>query len=378
MTGHVTRHRSAWVWRIEVGRDEEGKRVRRRSPRTFKTKKEAQQDLTRALHEMDSGTWVEPSKQTVAEYLSGEWLPAIRATVAASTFHSYERNIALHVCPAVGSIPLSKLQPSHLNALYASLAEGERPLAAKTIRYIHTTIHRALRDAQRWGKLPRNPAALADPPKVKASEAMTVWTSEQVQTFLEGVSGERLHSVYLLALTTGARRGELLGLRWSDVDLEKGTVSIRRSLVSIGYRVEFSEPKTPRSRRTITIDPATVSALKAYRKRQLEDKLACGPGWIDSDLVFVREDGSPWHPQLVSDAFDKAVKRSGLPRLRFHDLRHCHATLSLESGMRPWDLSDRLGHASVAFTLQTYRHAVQATQDSAALAAAEFILGTNK
>jgi integrase len=148
-------------------------------------------------------------------------------------------------------------------------------------------------------------------------------------------------------------------------------------VISVGYQVQYSEPKTARSRRTIAFDPATVTALRAHRKRQLEERLAYGPGRAESDLVFTGEDGEPIHPHSVSGAFERAVKRTRLPRLRFHDLRHTYATLALESGMKPWDLSDRLGHSTVAFTLQAYRHAIQATQESAAIRAAQFIIGSN-
>lgn len=353
---------------------EDGKRVRKIEG-SFAKKKEAVSAHVAASQARTDGTWVEPSKLALGQYIIDDWLPAIRATIRPSTFDSYQRNLAIHVIPTLGKIALSKLHPGQLNALYGSLARGERPLAAKTIRYIHTIVHRALKDAQRWGKVARNAAALADPPRPRAPDSMSVWSPAQVRTFLDGVAGERLHPFYLLALTTGMRRGELLGLRWIDVDLEKGFVSIKQTLVCIGYRVEFGEPKTSRSRRTISIDPATIVVLKSYRARQLEERLAWGPGWTDSGLVFAKENGTNFHPSLVSDAFEKAMRRSGLPRLRLHDLRHTYATLALESGMKPWDVSDRIGHSSVAFTLQVYRHAVQATQDTAALAAASYILG---
>jgi integrase len=204
---------------------------------------------------------------------------------------------------------------------------------------------------------------------------MSIWPREQVQTFLTATEKDRLGPLYLLALTTGMRRGELAGLRWVDVDLDKGKLTVAQTLIEIEYRIEFSEPKTDRSRRTIRLDQATVAALRAHRKRQIEEKLILGPAWKDSGLVFTREDGSPIHPQAISNSFERAVKLLRLPRLTFHGLRHTYATLALESGMRPWDLSDRLGHSSVAFTLQVYRHAVQSTQDSAAEAAAAFILG---
>ncbi|CAN5892328.1 site-specific integrase [soil metagenome] len=377
MTGYVVSHRGHWYPRVEMGTNSDGKRVRKWGPRC-RTKREASFKLAEMVHQMNEGSYLEPSKQALGDYLNSEWLPAIRSTIKPSTWDSYRRNLTLHVVPKLGAISLSKLQPAHLNDLYASLAEGERPLAPKTIRYIHTILHRALKDATRWSKIGRNVAALADPPRPRAPEGFRIWTPVQLRSFLDAVSQDRLYALFFLALTTGLRRGELLGVRWCDLDLDKGRLSIRQTVISIGYEIQYSEPKTARSRRTIALDPASVSALKAHRTRQLEERLAWGSAWEESELVFTREDGRPIHPHSVSGAFERAVKRSGLPPLRFHDLRHTYATLALEAGMKPWDLSDRLGHSTVAFTLQVYRHAIQATQESAAAMAAEFIVGSHK
>jgi integrase len=171
------------------------------------------------------------------------------------------------------------------------------------------------------------------------------------------------------------RRGELLGLRWQDVDLDDARVSIRQTLVSVDYALHFSEPKTKRLRRTIGIDPATVAALRAHLTRQHAERLAWGSVWKDTGLVFTQEDGSPVHPQSVSEAFDRHAMVAGLPVIRFHDVRHTYATLALEAGMRPWDLSDRLGHSDTSMALDVYRHAIRSTQDEAARRAARFILG---
>lgn len=192
---------------------------------------------------------------------------------------------------------------------------------------------------------------------------------EVVRRFLDGISDDRLSALYVLAATTGLRRGELLGLRW--IDLEQSRLSVRQTLVSVAYKAQFSEPKTKRSRRTIALDPATLAALKTHRANQNAERLAWGPAWSDTGLAFTRENGEAIHPQSLSDAFEAHVKRLGLPKLSLHGVRHSYATLALASGMKPWDLSDRLGHASIAFTLQVYRHAIPAAQD----AAAAFILG---
>jgi len=335
------------------------------------TKTEANKDLTAFYAQTDSRTFVEPSKQTLKDYLLIEWLPAIRTTVKPSTWDSYRRAISGHVVPRIGLTPLSKVTPAHLNGLYADLLDT---LSPKTVRNDHTILHRALKDAVRWGKLAKNPADYADPPRVVKPE-MTCWTGEDVRAFLGWVNEDRLHPLYLLACTTGMRRGELLGLRWSDLTLDTGRLSVKQTLISVAYKVQFSEPKTNRSRRTFSLDPATVNALKAWRSHQLEERLAWGPAWEDTGLVFTRENGAAIHPQALSDHFEATVKKAQLPKLSLHGLRHSYATLALASGMKPWDLSDRLGHASVAFTLSVYRHAIQGSQDDAATAAAAFILG---
>lgn len=355
----------------EPDTETDGKRTRNHHG-GYDTAKEAKGALSAILHDMSSGGHVGPCRQSVGEHLD-EWLRSIQATVKPSTWDSYARNVRLHILPKLGQIALPKLNPRQLNDLYASL--GQEGLSSKTIHYIHTILHRALKDAVRWQKLNRNVAALADPPRVKAPAGLNIWSADQVRAFLGFVNHDRLYALYLLALTTGMRRGELLGLRWCDIDLDAGRVRVCNSLIAVAYRIELSEPKTNRSKRVIMLDPATVAALRTHRTRQLEDRLGWGPAWQDNGFVFVREDGGFIHPHSLSHAFEQLVKSSELPRIRFHDLRHTYATLALESGMKPWDLSDRLGHASVAFTLNVYRHAVQATQDSAALAAARFILG---
>jgi integrase len=216
----------------------------------------------------------------------------------------------------------------------------------------------------------------ADPPRLTKGADMEAWSGQDLRRFLAEVKEDRLYPLYLLAATTGMRRGELLGLRWVDLDLEKARLSVMQTLISVAYKAQFSEPKTKRSRRTIAIDPATLAALKAQRAAPKgRERLAWGPAWTDTGLVFTREDGHFIHPEAVSQGFEALTVRLQLPKLSFHGLRHSYATLALASGMKPWDLSDRLGHSSVAFTLQVYRHAIPAAQDEAASAAAAFILG---
>ena len=379
MRGHIVKpneKRRLWYAVVDVGRGDDGKR-KQKWLGGFKTRKEAQAALARALHDLGQGSYVEPSKQTAAEFLD-EWLKAVRSTIRHSTWDSYRSNVEAHIVPRLGAIPLRHLGPERLNAFYAELLEdgrsdGEGGLSTRTVRYVHMILRRALKDAVRWGKLARNPADLADPPRPKGTQ-MLVWTSEQVRSFLGHVEEDRLFACYLLAATTGMRRGELLGLRWEDIDLEAGRLQVRATRVVVDKDVVESEPKTRRSRRSISLDAGTVAALRSHRASQLSERLAWGPGYQDSGLVFTREDGAPIHPQSLSWSFRHRVKRAGLPLIRFHDLRHTYATLALSAGVHPKIVSERLGHSSIAITLDTYSHVIPALAEQEANRVASMIL----
>ncbi len=202
---------------------------------------------------------------------------------------------------------------------------------------------------------------------------MMTWTAGELGRFLDFVVDDRLYGAWVLAATTGLRRGEVLGLRWSDVDLDSGRLAVRQTLVSVAYETKFSTPKTKRGRRSVSLDATTVMALRSHRKRQLEERMEWGPAYQDSGLVVTRENGVLVHPDRFTQMFDKHVKNSGLPRIRLHDLRHTHATLALAAGVHPKVLSERLGHATVAFTLDVYSHAVPALQEEAAERVASLI-----
>jgi integrase len=219
-----------------------------------------------------------------------------------------------------------------MNALYADLLD--RGLSARTVLHVHTTIRRALDDAARWSMVPRNVALLASPPRPGRPE-LQVWTAAELRAFLAHVEADRLYALWLLASSTGMRRGELLGIQWSDVDLGRARIAVRRSLVTVGHEVVVSEPKTAKGRRSVALDPATVASLKVWRLHQAAERLAWGPAWIDSGLVFTREDGRPLHPREVTRAFSRHVLAAGVPIIRLHDLRHTHATLALAAGVHP-------------------------------------------
>ena len=318
MRGSVIRRGSKWAVVIDVGRDPStGKRVRRWHS-GFTTRKEAERAARDLLTRVENGTYVDTAhgRRSVAEFLVDEWLPAKRATVKASTLASYRLHVNAYIVPQLGAVRLSSLRAPQLNAFYADLLEHGRcsggALAPKTVRNIHGTLHKALDDAVRWGRIARNPAALADPPKGVSPE-MRIWTAEQLRAFLDHVRTDRLVAAWQLLATTGMRRGELLGLRWVDVDLEAGSLSVRQTRVSVDYEVSVGTPKTDRATRTVALDPATIAVLREHRSRQLEERLAWGPAWTDTGLVFTRENGSEIHPQRFSQYFRRLAGSSGLP-----------------------------------------------------------------
>jgi len=303
---------------------------------------------------------------TVAEYL-GRWLEdSVRGTVKITTYAGYESVVRLHVSPTLGGTKLSALTPAHVQGLYRSkLDEG---LAPKSVKHVHTTLHRALKQAVRWGPVPRNAAAETDPPRVSSPE-MRPFTPVQARTLLDAAEGNRLEALFVLAVTTGMRQGEILGLGWEDMDTEAGVVRVRRTLTLAKGGPRLTEPKTPRSRRSIRLTTSAVDALERHRERQDSEGAARGPDWNGFGLVFCTHRGTPLRRDTLHDKYWKPLlRRAGLPDTRFHDLRHTCATLLLTKGVHPKIVSEMLGHSSIAITLDTYSHVIPGLGDAAALA----------
>lgn len=383
MRGHVRKRGARWCVVVDVGRDPDTGRRIQKWHSGFVRKRDAESAVSAIVSKLEDGSYVEPSKLTVGRFLTDEWLPAIRATIGEGTLESYARNVRAHIVPAIGGVPLQRLTPAHLNAMYADLLESGRSdggggLSPRTVRYCHTIVRRSLQAAVKWGRVVRNVADAAEPPSPKvtragARQAMRTWTADELRGFLAAQRETRDYPLWVVLAQTGMRRGEVLGARWSDLDLEAGRWSVRRTLTAVAHELRESEPKTDHGRRSVALDAGTARVLGEWRRRQLEERLALGPAWQDTGRVFTREDGADLHPERVSERFDRLVGRSGPPRIRLHDLRHTHATLALAANVHPKVVSERLGHASVTITLDTYSHAIPAMQADAAGAVAALV-----
>ena len=381
MRGYTAKKGNRYYAVIYEGVDPATGKERRRWYPAGTRKADAERLVTDLMKRKNDGEYRPPDRTTVGSYLSDKWLPAKRAQLRPSTFDSYRRNIDRHVIPAIGRIPLQRLTPEDLDGLYTQLAEGraegQRALAPKTIHSIHEMLHKALADAERKGSIIRNVAALADPPKLSSAKkhAMRVWDADQLREFLSGIQQHRLYPAYYLAANTGMRRGEVLGLRWRDVDLDASRLSVYQAVISVAYALQIADVKTGSSRRTIDLDPRTIAVLRSWRKRQLEERLALGELHEDLGLVFARPEGAPIHPDLFSKTFDRMSARSGLPVIRLHDLRHSHASLLLKSRVPVKVVSERLGHATPAFTMTVYQHVLPGMQAEAATTFADLVFG---
>jgi integrase len=381
MRGSVRKRGSTWTWYLDVDPNPLTGRRRQQTKGGFKTRKECEAALRQAIADQYGGTLAKPSQRTIASFLVDEWLPAVKPKLRASTWASYRTNTNAHVAPVLGDVKLQGLTPVQLNLFYAHLLEngrrrGSGGLSPKTVRNIHVMLHRALKDAVRWGYLPRNVAAAVDPPVGRSAERH-VWTPEQLGAFLEHVRTDRLYALWLLVATTGMRRGELAGLRWVDINFANARVSPQRPRVVVDYAVQVSEPKTAKGRRALALDPATLAVLREHQARQAEERALIGAGYRDSGLVFTWPNGAPIHPDLITRWFEQHSRTAGLPKIRLHDVRHSYASAALAAGVPAKVISERLGHATVGFTLDTYSHVLPGLDAAAAQAVAQLILRSN-
>lgn len=305
-----------------------------------------------------------PLGLTLARYLRTRWLPARQARLKPTTHFRYRAMVESYILPHLGRVPLGQLNARHLERLYASLldhgAVDGGALAAKTVLNVHQILRKALGDAMRAGLIVRNVALSVDPPRGSAASEQRCWDEAQLRWFLARARDYRLYPALWLAAATGMRRGEVIALRWSDVDLADRRLAVRRSASCAGYAVHVTTNKTPTSRRSIDLDDQTVSVLEEWQARQ-RAKLGRTP-----ETVFTTTAGRPVHPQVLSQCFESVIAAAGLDRIRFHDLRHTHASLLLKARVPLKVVSERLGHSSPAFTMVVYQHVLPGMQRDAA------------
>ncbi len=334
----------------------------RRRTSTHRTRKEAGDKLLEVLKKSREGLPLADERITVGRYLA-EWLATIKQSVRPNTYDRYESYVNRHIVPMLGRIRLAHLTPQHVQRLYADRhAAG---LSPTTVHHIHACLHKALKQALRWSLVGRNVTDLVDAPRIARREMQT-FTPEEAREFIAAVSGDRLESVYVLAITTGMRQGELLALKWQDVDLEGGTVMVRGTLQQTPEGLVVAEPKTSGSRRKVSITAVAIAALRRHKVAQATERLRLGPAWEDSGFVFVTPKGGPIDSDnLRNRHYYPLLKRAGLSRIRFHDLRHTAASLMAAQNVHVKVIQTMLGHSRASTTLDTYLHAFPDMQQQA-------------
>ncbi|HHW17738.1 MAG TPA: site-specific integrase [Firmicutes bacterium] len=338
-----------WCAELFVGYGENGKK---RIWRAYgDSRKEVQEKLTAKIRDYQQGLPVAVSKQTLGQFLE-TWLEdCVKGYVRPNTYANYKQ--VLRHFTAIASTPLNKLTPQQVQHLYRQKQDAG---LTRTVVLMHAVLHKALDQAVKWGMVPRNIADAVERPRIPARQCHPLSQDEAVR-FLEAASEDRLYALYVLAITCGLRFGELLGLCWKDVDLERGTLTVSHQLQTVDGKATLQVPKTAKSRRTIILPAVAIAALKKHRGRQLEERLKLGEAWQDWDLVFYSEIGTPLNESNVRNrSFYPLLEKAGLPRIRFHDLRHTCATLLLAQGVHPKFVQEQLGHSQISVTLDTYSH----------------------
>lgn len=385
--GHIrSQGKGSWELKFDLGRDAiSGKRISKYV--TFHgNKRQAQAELTRLLAQRDAGSYVDPTKMTVAEYLQ-HWLAAdVDRRVGRRTATRYRQIVECNIIPRLGHVPLRKLTAAHIESFEADLhregwvkarakkegdddkskAQEPRGLSKQTVLHVHRTLSQALNHAVRLEVLVKNPARQVKPPKPDKPE-IKILSKQEIAALLAAAKGTGLYVPVVVAVTTGIRRGELLGLRWSDVDLKAGTLTVNQAMQRTRGELEFKQPKTKTSRRTITLPAVTVEALQANHKAQLEDRIKLGLGRDPRGLVFTRCDGLPLDPDSLSKAFERLVIKAKVTPITLHGLRHTHISQLLMDGIHVKVVSERAGHANVNITLNTYAAYIPNMQADAAL-----------
>ena len=381
MRGYVVKKKKAWYIILEMDREQGGRQQKWVSPRKQlglkkpATKKQAEELLVILLADLQRGTYVAPNDMTLSDLLD-RWMEVhAKHNLAKTTYAIYDAHISNHIKPELGMIQVSKLKAFHLQQFYSKKLEGGRAdkksggLSPKSVVGIHKVISSALKVAVTWELVVKNVAESISPPRIPETPQQT-WTTDHAQTFLGSISKHRLHPLYVLAIVTGMRRGEILGLRWQDIDWDKSTIHIVQSMVATPAGPIITDTKTSSGRRSVVISDGLVALLKEHRERGLEEDVFRGSRNVEvqssAQLVFTSERGTPLNPRNLLRHLQSACERAGVPKIPFHALRHTHATIMLKKGVHPKIVSERLGHSRVGVTLDIYSHVLPGMQAEAA------------
>ncbi|QSO50852.1 site-specific integrase [Alicyclobacillus curvatus] len=359
MKGHREKHGKGYRYRYYAGLKPDGKKDYKVTP-TYPTAKEADAEWAKIKVQLDAGTYVRAGKETVAEY-EERWLKTKESQIEEGTYRQYSWLIKNHIMPRLGHIQLSRLRADHIQAMYADL-ESEEAISPQSIGHLHRVLSQTLKNAVQWGLIAKNPAELAKPPRVGRHE-FHVWTEDELSSFLiVAKERSRYYMVFLLGASTGLRFGEILGLKWSDVNLDTGTIQVRRS----AGKKKSQTTKTASSRRLVAMPSYLVDELRIHYEQQQREIEIQGNRWHHNDLVVPTSVGTQVLQGNIRGLMDRLIKRAEVSRCRFHDLRHLHATLLLTKGVHAKIVQERLGHSSIQVTLDRYSHVVPGLQEQAA------------
>ncbi|MFC5775117.1 site-specific integrase [Ectobacillus antri] len=359
MKGYIRKRGKTWSYTIDIGRDEATGKRKQKTKGGFSTKKEAQAALAKLQTEIQEGSYIETSKDTLESFLRF-WLQSKKINLKESTYFMYERSIDHYIIPKIGQVRLENLKTAHLQKLYNDMSDTH---SSSTIYKVHKLLNQSLKRAVEMGYIKRNPAEFTEKPRETAAPTR-VWDEVQLNHFLEVCRPSRYRIAFLLAATTGMRRGEILGLRWQDIDFDNKTIHVKQTLSAQNQLI--LDAKTASSKRSIMLPEFTIQELLKHRLKVKQEKLSQGVAYKDLDLVACTLTGHHTCNENFWKVWNKYLKMSGLPRIRFHDLRHTHATLLLKAGVHIKVVAERLGHVNPTVTLKTYSHVLKGMQEEAA------------
>jgi integrase len=355
MKGYIRKRGNKWSYTVDIGKDPSTGKRKQKSQSGFKTKKEAQAALAELVNDVEKGNYHTPEKRRfkdfALEYMEKTYINRVKP----SSFETAHRITVNHIIPFFGEMDINDIDQFMVHEFYnVKINEG---LSSYTIQNIHEQLRMLLRVAKKWKILKEDIAIMLEPPKLIKKE-MNVWSIEQVNTFLTFTEKSRYHPVFYLAAYTGMRKGEILGLTWEDINFVEKTISVNKTLYRVKNGCILQNPKTKSSYRTIYMDDDIIRVLKKQKVNQNLERLKYGGVYKEHNMVFAQETGDFVNPNAVSGMFTRFIEQAGLPKIRFHDLRHTHATILLQMAVNPKIVAERLGHSSVATTLDTYSHVV--------------------